>query len=470
MVEIIIILLLLLGNGLFAMTEIALVSARKGRLRQMADEGSQGAKTALELLENPERFLSSVQVGITLVGVFSGAFGARTLSALLEPAIAFLPGLAPYAPTISFTAVVGVITYLSLVIGELVPKGLALRNAEPIAAAMARPMAWLAKASGPVVRILELNTRLVMRLLGGADAAAQGPTREEVQVLVREGIVTGVVDENESDMMEGVFDLRTVLAEEIMQPKPKVVFLHRDEVISQIGPRVAACQQTVFPVHEGSRDEICGMVSLRDLFTQLASGKEKSLGALLTEPVFVAENQPALSLMETLRGSPLGAALVTDEFGTIRGMITLEDLVEEIVGDMKPGAVPRDAAKLRPMGEGAWMIDGMMEIDEVIEQIPDLEEVVEREHEPFQTLAGYVVNRLDRLPEEGESFRAGSFEFEVVDMDRQRIDKVSIRRVAEPEIGESDDEPMAAGSPAAPAPPHHTSAPCSTGGEPGTLP
>ena len=429
MFEVIIILILLVCNGVFAMTEIALVSARKGRLKQLAGEGSAGARQALKLLENPERFLSSVQIGITLVGVLSGAFGGAALSGYIVPWVASVPILAPFAEKIAFGIVVTGITYLSLVIGELVPKGIALRHSEKIAVTMAPPMALLAKVGSPLVWLLELSTRVLMRLLGGAGDMPSGPTREEVRVLVREGIVTGTVDEHESDMVDGVFDLRMVLAEEIMRPKPKVVFLRMDEAPAQFWPRVAASRQTVFPIHEGSRDEISGLVSLRDLFANAASGKQRPLAELLTPPIFVSENQPALSLMETLRGSPLGAALVADEFGTIRGLITLEDLVEEIVGDLRPGTHGTEATSFRASGKDTWIVDGLMEIDDVIEQLPELEEVVEREHEPFQTLAGYIVHRLDRLPSEGESFREGCFEFEVVDMDRQRIDKVLIRRL-----------------------------------------
>jgi putative hemolysin len=431
MFELILILILLLGNGVFAMTEIALVSARKGRLKQLAEDGSSGAKAALKLLENPERFLSSVQIGITLVGVLSGAFGGAALTEKVEPWLAKVPALAPYANNLAFGLVVTLITYLSLVVGELVPKGVALRHAEAIAVTMAPPMALLARFARPLVHLLEFSTHLLMRLFGGSAQAQSGPTREEVQVLVREGIVTGMVDENESAMVEGVFDLRMVLAEEIMRPKPKVLFLHRDETFAQIWSRVAASQQTVFPVHEGSRDEISGLVSLRELFTNLASNRQKPLAELLSPAIFVSENQPALSLMETLRASPLGAALVTDEFGTIRGLVTLEDLVEEIVGDLRPGSPGHDQAVLRASGTDTWIADGLMEIDDVVDQLPDLERVVENEREPFQTLAGYIVNRLDRLPTEGESFQAGAFEFEVIDMDRQRIDKVLIRRLRE---------------------------------------
>ncbi|MFM7180414.1 MAG: hemolysin family protein [Verrucomicrobiales bacterium] len=439
MFEIIVIFILFLLNGIFAMTEIALVSVRKGRLKQLAEAGESGAVRALKLVQNPERFLSTVQVGITLVGVLSGAYGGATLSAHLAPTVAKIHLLAPYAERIAFAVVVAAITYFSIVIGELVPKNLALRNAEKIALFMSRPMSWVAWLARPVVWLLEFSTRVLMRVLGGGSSGPSGPTREEVQVLVREGIVTGMVDEHESDMVEGVFDLREVLAEEIMRPKPKVLFLQANESMEHIWSRVAGSRQMVFPVHEGSRDEIVGLVSLRDLFANAASGKPRPVGELISPAIFVAENQPALSLMETLRRSTLGAALVTDEFGTIRGLITLEDLVEEIVGDLRPDTAAEEGAVFRASGENTWIVDGLMEIDDVIERLPELEEVVEREREPFQTLAGYIVHRLDRLPIEGESFQAGGFEFEVVDMDRQRIDKVLIRRLPPP-VTEGEEE------------------------------
>jgi putative hemolysin len=237
-------------------------------------------------------------------------------------------------------------------------------------------------------------------------------------------------------MVEGVFDLREVLAEEIMRPKPRVLFLRANETIEQVWSRVAASRQTVFPVHEGSRDEISGLVSLHALFAAAASGKTHPLTGMLSPPIFVAENQPALSLLNTLRASPLGAALVTDEFGTIRGLITLEDLVEEIVGELRPRDPKPDRAVLRPSGQDTWIVDGLMEVDDVIGQLPELEQIIEKEREPFQTLAGFIVHRLDRLPAEGETFVAGGFQFEVVDMDRQRIDKVLIRRLPmEPPAG-----------------------------------
>lgn len=428
MTELFIILVLLVFNGVFAMAEIALVSSRKARLQQRATEGDKGAALALKLAKQPEQFLSTVQVGITLVGVLSGAFGGASLAGYVRPFIEVIPALAEQADEIAFGIVVAFITYLSLIIGELVPKNLALRNPEGIAAFMAAPMRWVSLLATPLVWLLGFSTRLVMRLFGAAPEIS-GPTPDEVQVLVREGMITGGFRQEEGDMVEGVFDLREVLAEEVMQPKPRVLFLQVDQTSEHYWAQIAVSRQTVFPVFENSRDEIAGLVSLRDLYVMTVSGKAQPLRAIMHPPVFVSENQPALGLLATLRKSSLGAALVTDEFGTIRGLVTLEDLVEEVVGDLR--MIPRsdgELAGMRPSGDSAWLADGAAEIDTIIEKLPDLAEVILAEKEPFQTLAGYIVHFLDRLPSEGESFIAGAFTFEIIDLDRQRIDKVLIRR------------------------------------------
>ncbi|MDX1996418.1 MAG: hemolysin family protein [Thermoanaerobaculia bacterium] len=439
MSELAVIVVLLAVNGIFAMAEIALVSARRVRLEQRANEGDAGAALALSLVKDPERFLSTVQVGITLVGVLAGAFGGATLAQRLQPYLERVPVLAGNAEVLSFAFVVGVITYLSLIVGELVPKNLALRNPESIACRMARPMHLLSVLAFPLVWFLGVSTRLVLGLFGKT-AATAGPTPDEVRVLLREGLVTGGVRPEENELVEGVFDLREVLAEEIMRPKPKVLFLAAEALPEQYWPQVAASRQSVFPVYEGFRDEIAGLVSLRDLYAMVSSGKAQPLRSVMRPPEFVAENQPALSLFDTLRRSGLGAALVTDEFGTIRGLVTLEDLLEEVVGDLRPRLAPTaDEPVLREAGQQYWLADGDLEIDHVLESLPDLAPAVLAEKEPFQTLAGFIVHSLDRLPSEGDAFSVGGFDFEIIDMDRQRIDKVAIRRqpaVLEPSAAE----------------------------------
>jgi putative hemolysin len=429
MLELFVILLLLIFNGVFAMAEIAIVSAKKSRLKDRADKGSHGARLALTLAENPERFLSTVQIGITLVGVLAGAYGGASLSAYVVPWLKWIPWLAGSEEEVAFALVVAFITYLSLIIGELVPKSLALRNAEGIACAMAAPMNWLSRAGKPLVWLLELSTRAFMRFFGKAETPS-GPTRAEVEVLVREGLITGSMHHEESDLVEGVFDLRDLRAEEVMRPKPKVVFLHMEETASSVASKLEDTRQSVFPVYDDTRDQVLGLVSLRDLYLATARGQSPKVSELMREPLFVSDNQPALTLLEELRQAPHYAAMVTDEFGIVRGLVTIDDLVEEVVGDLGHHSEKHGEILIRQSGPDTWMVDGGMEIDPVIEAIPGLDDVVNAEEESFQTVAGLILQHLERLPREGESFAIGSFEFEVIDMDRQRIDKVCIRRKA----------------------------------------
>jgi len=326
--------------------------------------------------------------------------------------------LASHAEQVAFGLVVALITYLSLIIGELVPKSLALRHAEGIACAMAAPMDWISRIGRPLVWLLELSTHTVMRLFGKAEAPS-GPTRGEVEVLIREGLVTGSMHHAEGEMVEGVFDLRELRAEEIMRPKPMVTFLHIEDTAISAAAQVGDTRQMVFPVFDTTRDHVAGLVSLRDLYLSAASGQAAKVSELMREPVFVSDNQPALTLLVELRRAPLYAAMVTDEFGILRGLVTLEDLVEEVVGDLG-SADGREEPQIRQTGEDVWLVDGMMEIDAV----------VNAEKESFQTLAGLIMQHLERLPREGESFLIGGFQLEVVDMDRQRIDKVCVRKMA----------------------------------------
>ena len=436
MADVIIILILLALNGLFAMAEIALVSARRARLQQRAKDGNRGAAKALKLMEKPERFLSTVQVGITLVGVFSGAYGGKSLSGHVVPWLAGIPLLAPYAETVALAAVVAAITYLSLIIGELVPKNLALRNAEAIASSMAAPMDFIARIARPLVWVLELSTKVVMSVFGKADAQS-GPTPDEVEVLIREGIITGGVRREESEMVEGVFDLRELRAEEVMRPKPRVIFLHAGDMPAEVAKKVADTRQRIFPVHEDTRDDVVGLVSLRELYASVAKGENRPVKELMHQPQFVSDNQPALTLVAELKKSPLFAAVVADEFGIVRGLVTMEDLVEEVLGVVNIDPA-EELSRIRQPTPDSWLADGLMEIDEVIAVIPELEKLVDASKETFQTLAGFIVHHLERLPQEGESFETGGFRFEVTDMDAQRIDKVTIYRIASPEEIEAE--------------------------------
>jgi len=430
MTELLLIVLLLVFNGVFAMAEIAIVSAKKARMLERAEKGSAGARLALKLAENPERFLSTVQIGITLVGVLAGAFGGASLAGYVTPWLKEVPFLAEHAEEVAFGLVVAFITYLSLIIGELVPKSLALRNAEGIACLMAGPMDWLSRAASPLVWLLELSTRTLMRLFGKSPAQS-GPTTAEVEVLLREGLITGNVRHEESELVEGVFDLRELKAEEIMRPKPKLVFLHVDDSAASVAEELGeGVRQVVFPVYGETRDHVEGMVSLRALFLSVAAGSTQKVSELMREPVFVSDNQPALTLLEELRKASHHAAMVTDEFGIVRGMVTIEDLAEEVVGDLKTNRPDTSSPlQVRETSPGMWMADGMTEIDAINAAITGFEAVANAEDDAFQTLAGFIMQHLERLPREGEKFTVGGFEIEIIDMDRQRIDKVSLRRL-----------------------------------------
>jgi len=432
MIEIGVITLLLILNGIFAMAEIAIVSSKKSRLQQWANEGNRNARTVLTLMENPERFLSTVQIGITLVGVFSGAFGGASLAKYLAPLLEPLPlfGLSP--ASVAFAIVVALITYFSLIIGELVPKGLALRNPEKIAMVMAQPMALLSRIASPLVWVLAASTKLLMKLFGTEDTRQDGPSREEVQVLVREGMVTGDVQPEENEMVSGVFDLQNIHAEEIMLPRPKVTFLPSDATHEQIWQRIQHSKQSVFPIYEGSRDQICGLVSIRALYASLSQqGTSTTVKSIMQAPSYVVENQPALKLMKTLSETSLGAALVTDEFGTIRGLITMDDIIEEVVGDYRKDH--QETPQLRLLQDNQWIADGMIEIDDILDAFPELKEAVTSEEESFQTLAGFLFHMIDRMPQEGESFVINGLNLLIADMDQQRIDKMIISRINTPE-------------------------------------
>lgn len=414
------------------MAEIALVSVKTSRLKQRADEGHKGAQTALDLMANPERFLSTVQIGITLVGVLAGAFGGESLAKNITPLLAKISFLSPETTEkTAFFLAVAFITYLSLIIGELVPKGIALRYSEKVALFMARPMYLLAFYTSPLVKILEKSSKLLMFFVGKETAESQSQ-REDVQVLLREGIITGGVKPDEEEMVSGVLELQNTVTEEIMLPRPKIVFLPHDATHTSSWQMITQSRQSVFPVFRDTRDDICGMVSLRQLYTDLANPEThvKHLAEIMVPPSFVTENHNALGLFETLRNTPLGAALVTDEFGTIRGLVTLDDVIEEIVGDL-PSSQPLEKPQIRVISNDSWIIDGMMEIDDLFDLIPEMEEAAEQETQPFQTLAGFVMHKLDRLPKEGEEFFVGSLKFHIADMDQQRIDKILIQRMPE---------------------------------------
>ena len=421
--EVIFIFLLLLLNGLFAMIEIAVVSSRKSRLRQWAEAGDMKAKAALELVESPNKFLSTTQIGITLVGVLAGAFGGATLAGSLAEVLAWVPWIDRWADALAVAIVVGAITYFSLVIGELVPKRIGMGNPEAIARMAAGPMGHLSRAASPVVSLLGFSTDLVLVLLRVRPAAEAAVSEEEVKMLVRESERSGTLIPGESGMVEAVLGLDSLDVRDLMIHRGQIVWLDVAMSWSEACKAALGSRHTHFPVFEERRDNLLGMVSIKDLFAADHADHQGDLRPLLTPPLLVPPTQPLNKLLETLRKNDSTFALVADEFGGIAGLITLHDVMETIIGDFespqnaRPDAVERE--------DGTWLVDAMIRIDEFEDLFPDFPLGGESERE-FSTLSGFILQARGHIPTTGEHFLVGGFRVEIVDLDRNRIDKVLI--------------------------------------------
>jgi putative hemolysin len=420
--EVGIILLLLLTNALFAMAEIALVSARKGRLRYLADAGDKRAGAALDLAESPNRFLATVQVGITLVGILAGAFGGATLAERIAEWLRAIPLLAPYARAVGFAIVVVGITYLWLVIGELAPKRLALGNPEEIAMRVARWMNKLSSVAYPAVSFLGWSTDALLRMFRIKPAAEASVSEEEIKLLVREGMRAGVFLPHESVMVEGVLALDRIPVRQLMTPRPKVIWVNLHDSHEAIWHKIVVSGHTTFPVYETKRDQVVGVISVKDIYANLAAGIEVRVKDLMTPPMVVPESQTASSLLEKFKKCRKHVALVADEFGGIAGLVSMHDIMEAIIGEFpSPDERIKPAAKRRE--DGSWLVDGMLEIEEVERQIPGFT-LPPPSQRDYQTFAGFVVSHLGHLPHEGETFLLHGYHVEIIDMDAHRVDKV----------------------------------------------
>lgn len=422
--EIAFILLLFIINGVFAMAEISVVSAKKPRLRRLAEQGNPAAAVALELAESPNRFLSTVQVGITLVGIFAGALGGATLTSELAAPIGQIGFLAPYADKLAFGLVVAIITYFSLVLGELVPKRLGLSNPEAMAMRIARPMHWLSRAAGPLVSFLSFSTEALLRLLGFKAEKESIVSEEEVRVLMQEGVRAGAFNKVESHIIHSALELDQLPVREIMTPRPKVIWINQDDRHDQIWHKVVVSNHSHFPVYRENRDDLVGIVSVKAIYANLAANAGVNIKDLMTRPLVVPETQTVLQLVESFKQSGKHIALVADEFGNIVGLVTLNDVMEAILGEF-PTQGERAKPEARKREDGSWLIDGMIDLEAVEKALPGFQ-FGGGAYTQYQTLAGFVVKALGRVPKEGETFEAGGFIFEVLDMDRHRVDKVLV--------------------------------------------
>lgn len=428
--DILIILLLIVINGVFAMSEIAIVSARRIRLQQMAEEGDLGARAALALAEHPTRFLSTVQIGITLIGILSGAFGEAAITQRLIPVFQDIPLLSHYAKPLATGCMVITITYFSLIIGEIVPKRIGMHSPEKIARLMAplmRALAWITK---PLVSLLSWSTDLVLRLLGKHQHEESPITEEEIRVLVAEGTVAGVFDKSEQDMIENVLRLEDWQLSQIMTPRADVVTIDLDDDPAEQRAALANARHSFLPVCRGGFAEVMGVVAMHDLLAQHLRGEAFDITALLREPVFVPLSISPLSLLETFKARREHLALAVDEYGTVQGLVTLQDVMEPLVGELEASdeSLSEDPDIVQ-RADGSWLLDGSLPMERFRLLFPDETDELEEGGRDYQTLAGFVLFHRGHVPETGETFEWNGLQIEVVDMDRRRIDKLLVKRL-----------------------------------------
>jgi putative hemolysin len=423
-IEILVILALTVINGVLAMSELAVVSARPARLRVLQDQGSRGAATALALAEHPGRFLSTVQIGITLVGIIAGAVSGATLGVRLTGWLMSIGVSDGVADALGVGLVVVAITYLSLIVGELVPKQIALRDPERVAVRVAPAMKALSRIALPLVWVLDRSGRLLLRLLGFHGRPKEGVTEEEVRMVITEAATEGVIESEEREMITGVMRLADRTARALMTPRGEVELLDAEAGRDEILARVRATRRSRLPVRKGGADEIVGIVRVRDVFEALlADAGAIDLNALLQEAPVVADGANALDVLETIRASTVHMALVFDEYGHFEGIVTSADLIEAITGAFteegdEPALVERE--------DGSFLVAGWMPVDE----FADRTGVPVNRAADYATVAGFVLDSMNRLPAPGESFRTGEWRVEVVDLDGRRVDKVLVQRIA----------------------------------------
>lgn len=423
MLELFILIVLVLLNGVFAMSELAIVSSKTPRLKVRADRGDKGARAALRLMEDPSRMLSTVQIGITLIGVIAGAYGATAIADDLAPVVTrTFPQFAEYADDIAFAIVIAGTTYLSLVLGELVPKRIALLAPEAIAGFVARPMARVAQVASPAVWLLKASTDGLLRLLGLHRARQSDVTEEEIHSLIDEGHSAGLIESEEREMITGVMRLgdRTVRA--IMTPRTDIVWIDPTQPREEILRIMRESGHSRFPVAAGGVDHVRGVVQTKELLT---AGGEFDIEATMHPIVVVPESLSVLRLLDAMRGHAVRMVIVADEYGAVEGLVTAADLLESIAGE---GVLSADEAITPPVQreDGAWLIDGMTPIDEFerLMSVPGISD-----DGRFDTLAGLIIHLLEKLPKAGDVVERWPLRFEVVDLDGRRIDKVIVSRM-----------------------------------------
>ena len=419
---------LILLNGLFSMSELAIVSARPARLKVAADRGNAGARMALALAADPGKFLSTVQIGITLVGIIAGAYSGASLGGPVGDRLAALGVPAQWAPEAGFAIVIALTTYFSLVVGELVPKQVALRAAEPIAQLAAVPMALVAKATAPFVWLLDRSSALLLRLMGVRQAGEHALTADELHVVFAEATKSGVIEEEERQIMTGIMKLADRPVRELMTPRTELDTIDRRASEDEVRTAIKESPHSLLLVADGSPDNIVGVVKVREVLAVLLAGKRLQLGRLLRKAEIVPDQLDAMDALRMLQQSDVSMALVHDEYGHLEGVVTPADLLAAIVGNFASYQDEGDAPMLVEREDGSLLVAGAMPADMMAERLAiDLPD-----DRDYATAAGFALSVLKRLPQEGEHFTEQGWRFEVVDMDGRKIDKLLVSLAAAP--------------------------------------
>jgi putative hemolysin len=422
--ELLVIFLLIVINGIFAMSEMAVITARKSRLQDWVKKGNSRAKVALELALTPNRFLSAAQIGITLIGILAGVFAGRGVADWMANYLKTLPLIGAYHEEVGLAIVVIVITYFLLVIGELVPKRLALRHPETIASWVAVPLRLFSRLSAPMVYLLSVSTEMVARLFGKALSEEPPVTEEEIKTLVQQGAEAGVFEEKAEDLVEAVLRLGDKTARALMTPRTQIAWIDLDSDLEQICKKISASGRSRFPVAAGSLDNVTGVVQSKELLALSLAGKSIDLKSLTRPALFVPRTISALELLDTFKKTNQHIALVVDEYGGIEGLLTHHDILQAIAGDIPIGERPSDPKAVK-RHDGSWLLDGMLSIDE-FKEIFRVETLPGEKRDAYQTLGGFVFTQMGRVPAVTESFEWRGLRFEIVDMDGKRIDKVLV--------------------------------------------
>ena len=430
LIAIAVVLLLVVLNGLFAMTELAVVSSRKSKLQARAERGDRGARAALKLSEEPTQFLSAVQVGITLIGILAGAYGQATIAGELDRILeAAFPALAQYTEFFATAVVVVCITYVSLIIGELVPKRLALIFPETVASKMAKPISTLAIVLKPFVLLLTASTSGILKLLGVKDRDGSDVTQEEVATILAEGTSAGLIEPEEQEMIEEIMRLgdRPVLV--AMTPRHEVFWIALDDPEEVVREEIRTCPYSrIVVARENDVDNPLGLVHKKDLLDALLTTGKIDVEPLVAEPAFIPQSTSVLKALEILKGSRVHMAFIVDEYGAFEGVVTATDILEMIAGDFDEGH-DEEQAWIHQRADGTWLVDGQTDLDDLADTLGE----DFGEHEGFHTVAGLILHQISRVPDEGEVLQVGRFEVEVVDMDDRRIDKLIFKELVKAE-------------------------------------